>query len=43
MKKANKKSGGWRAVRQQLNSWEKPALLALLKDLYEAVGGNRDL
>ncbi|MDP1993046.1 MAG: hypothetical protein Q8K00_18685 [Syntrophales bacterium] len=42
MKKATKKSGGWSAVRQQLATWEKPALIALLKDLYEAAGENRD-
>jgi len=42
MKDATKKPGGWSAVRQQLATWEKPALLALLKDLYEAAGGNRD-
>jgi hypothetical protein len=42
MKNATKKPGGWSAVRQQLATWEKPALLALLKDLYEAAGGNRD-
>ena len=42
MTKATKKSGGWSAVRQQLTSWDKPALLALVKDLYEAAAGNRD-
>ena len=42
MTNATKKPGGWSAVRQQLATWEKPALLALLKDLYEAAGGNRD-
>jgi len=42
MTNASKKHGGWSAVRQQLATWEKPALLALLKDLYEAAGGNRD-
>ena len=42
MTNATKKPGGWSAVRQQLAAWEKPALLALLKDLYEAAGGNRD-
>jgi hypothetical protein len=42
MKNTNKKPDGWSAVRQQLATWEKPALLALLKDLYEAAGGNRD-
>ena len=42
MTSATKKPRGWSAVRQQLATWEKPALLALLKDLYEAAGGNRD-
>jgi len=42
MTNASKKPGGWSAVRQQLATWEKPALLALLKDLYEAAGVNRD-
>ena len=42
MTKATKKSGGWSAVRQQLTSWEKPALLALVKDLYEADAGSHD-
>ncbi len=42
MKTATKKPGGWSAVRQQLATWEKPALLALLKDLYEAAAENRD-
>ncbi len=42
MTNATKKHGGWSAVCQQLATWEKPALLALLKDLYEAAGGNRD-
>ena len=42
MTNATKKSGGWSAVRQQLAAWEKPALLALVKDLYEAAGVNRD-
>jgi hypothetical protein len=42
MTNVTKKPGGWSAVRQQLATWEKPALLALLKDLYEAAGGNRD-
>jgi hypothetical protein len=42
MTKATKKSTGWSAVRQQLTSWEKPALLALVKDLYEADAGSRD-
>ena len=42
MAKATKKSSGWSAVRQQLTSWEEPALLALVKDLYEAEPGSRD-
>ena len=39
---AAKKSDGWSAARQHLTTWEKPALLALVKDLYEAAAGNRD-
>ena len=42
MKNTTKKPGGWSAVRQHLTTWEKPALLALVKDLYEAAGVNRD-
>jgi hypothetical protein len=42
MTKETKKPGGWSAVRQQLTTWEKPAVLALVKDLYEAAGVNRD-
>ncbi len=42
MTKATKKPDGWSAVRQQLTSWDKPALLALVKDLYETAAGNRD-
>ncbi|MCX7050056.1 MAG: hypothetical protein NTX50_31805 [Candidatus Sumerlaeota bacterium] len=42
MTKATKKPGGWSAVRQQLGAWEKPALITLVKDLYEAAGVNRD-
>jgi len=42
MTKTTKKPVGWSSVGQQLTTWEKPALLALLKDLYEAAGGNRD-
>ncbi|MBW6486700.1 MAG: hypothetical protein K0B01_11190 [Syntrophobacterales bacterium] len=38
----NKKSDGWSATRQQLATWEQPALLALVKDLYETAAGNRD-
>jgi hypothetical protein len=42
MTKETKKPGGWNAIRQQLATWEKLALLALVKDLYEAAAGNRD-
>jgi hypothetical protein len=42
MKNAIKKSGGWSSVRQQLVTWDKPALLALVKDLYETAAENRD-
>ena len=42
MKKATKKPDGWSTVRQRLAAWEKPALLALVKDLYEAAAENRD-
>ena len=41
-KKPRKKPGGWSAVRPQLSSWDKPALLALVKDLYEVAAENRD-
>lgn len=40
--KAARKSSGWSAARQHLTTWEKPALLALVKDLYESAAGNRD-
>ena len=42
MTNSTKKPGGWSAVRKQLAAWEKPALLDLLKDLYDAVSENRD-
>jgi hypothetical protein len=42
MTNAAKKSSGWIAVHQQLATWEKPALLALLKDLYEVARENSD-
>jgi len=42
MKNTTKKPSGWSAVRQQLATWEKPALLALVKDLYEVSAENRD-
>jgi hypothetical protein len=43
--KANKptqKPTGWSAARQHLAAWDKQALLALVKDLYDAAAGNRD-
>jgi hypothetical protein len=39
---SQKKSTGWHSVRQRLNDWSKPALIALVKDLYEASPDNRD-
>ena len=41
-KKPNKKPGGWGTVRRHLATWDKPTLLALVKDLYEVAAGNRD-
>ena len=41
-KKTAKKPGAWSAARQQLTTWHKPALLALVKDLYDAAAVNRD-
>ncbi len=32
----------WSMVRKELNGWEKPALLALMKDLYASSAANRD-
>jgi hypothetical protein len=40
--KPTSKPGGWSAVRQHLTTWDRPALLALVKDLYEAAAVNRD-
>ena len=34
--------GGWGTLRRHLAAWEKPALLALIKDLYEVAAENRD-
>ncbi len=41
-KRTIKKPGTWSAARQHLAKWDKPALLALVKDLYDAASGNRD-
>ena len=38
----DKSSKGWTDIRHQLKSWSKPALLALVKDLYEFSADNRD-
>ena len=40
--KSTKKPGGWSAARKHLATWDKSALLALVKDLYDAAAGNRD-
>ncbi|MEN9678489.1 MAG: hypothetical protein RIS76_4385 [Verrucomicrobiota bacterium] len=37
-----KKPAAWSAARQHLTTWDKPALLALVKDLYDAAAENRD-
>jgi hypothetical protein len=42
MKNITKKPGGWSTVRQQLTTWDKDALLALVKDLYDVDAENRD-
>lgn len=39
--KTTRKPGGLSAARPHLATWEKPALLALVKDLYDADAGNR--
>ncbi len=41
MTKARKKPGGWSTIRPHLATWDKPALLALVKDLYDAADVNR--
>ena len=40
--KPTRKPGGWSAARQHLATWGRPALLALVKDLFEAAAVNRD-
>jgi hypothetical protein len=37
-----KKPGGWTTARQHLATCDKPALVALIKDLYDASAGNRN-
>jgi len=41
-KKPTRKAGGWSAARRHLAALDKPALLALVKDLYDSGGENRD-
>ena len=41
-KTTRRKSTGWSQVRAQLKDWPKPALTALIKDLYNASPANRD-
>lgn len=41
-KKPTRKAGGWSAARKHLATWDKPALLALVKDLYDSAAGNRN-
>jgi hypothetical protein len=38
----NKKPRNWSTVRRQLSTWDKAALFALIKDLYDTAGVNRD-
>lgn len=42
MKKSNRKPAGWSAARKHLTTLDKPALLALVKDLYDCGAENRD-
>ncbi len=41
-KKPTRKPGGWSAARRHLTTLDKPALLALVKDLYDSAAENRD-
>ncbi len=43
MKATTKRHGGWSAIRPPLTTWEKPALITLIKELYDAAAVNRDL
>jgi len=42
IKKPTRKPGGWSAARRHLATLDKPALLALVKDLYDSGAENRD-
>lgn len=41
MTTVTKKTGGWSTVKQHLADWSQPALLALVKDLYDVTPANR--
>jgi len=43
MKSSTRKPGGWSALRHSLAALEKPALIALIKELHDAAAMNRDL
>lgn len=40
--KPEKPCGGWPRIRTQLNDWSKPAVIALVKDLYDHAADSRD-
>jgi hypothetical protein len=40
--KPEKPTGGWSSIRAKLNDWTKPAVVALVKDLYDHAAENRD-
>jgi hypothetical protein len=40
--KPDKPSGGWSSIRTKLNNWSTPAVIALVKDLYDHAAENRD-
>lgn len=41
-KNPKKKPGGWSAARQHLSTWDKAALIALVKDLHTSSAANRN-
>ena len=43
MKPTTAKPAGWSVLRPPLTTWEKPALLALIKELFDAAPVNRDM
>jgi len=42
-KTTTKRAGGWSAIRPPLTTWDKPALITLIRELYDAAAVNRDL